>query len=52
MAGEQPIKVSEISAYFAVIGESCPETRLSKLKMISGMDQTYLDYQAKKAAAK
>lgn len=52
MAGEQPIKISEVSAYLAVAGENCPDTRLFKLKMISEMDRTYLVHVAKKAAAK
>jgi hypothetical protein len=50
MAGQQPIKVSEVAAYLALIGETCREQRARTLRLISEMDSTYMAHQAKKAA--
>ena len=48
MAGEQPIKVSEVVAYLSVIGETCPERRARLMRLVVAMDGTYLAHQSKK----
>ncbi len=50
MAGEQPIRLSEIYAYLGIVGETCPERRGATMRLICEMDGAYLEHQAKKAA--
>jgi hypothetical protein len=50
MAGEQPLRVSEMAAYFSLLGETNTEALGLYLRLLSDMDSEYLAHQAKKAA--
>jgi len=49
MAGALPLQVSEIEAYYRLVGEADSEERLKGLIYMQRMDQVYLNHAAKEA---
>lgn len=49
MAGEQPLRLSDIAAYLAVVGETCQDRRIRLLHLVSEMDGAYLEFRSKQA---
>lgn len=50
MAGEQPIKISEMVAYLSASGEDCVESRMKFIRLMSSMDNVTLKHKRDKAA--
>ncbi len=51
MAGQSPIKVSEVESYLNIHGEDCIDRRTRLLRLVIEMDTTFLEHLAKKASA-
>jgi len=52
MAGEQPLRMSEMAAYLSIVNEPSVELRLKFIRLLAEMDGVYLQYRNEQRAIK
>lgn len=52
MAGEQPIRISEMVAYLSAINETSVDQRMKFIRLMAELDRTYLQYRSEQASSK